>query len=165
MPKAKKKKEIVYKTTPKQKRAVDNIISGKYPSKRQAMKAAGYTEKSANRPNHALESRQGTKTYLKTLKKRALKKWDSTLEDKVADTYLDGLESTKLYGKNNKEHPDFAVRKRYADFFSSVFGWTPQNEDRARNPQVNTFNFFSIKEDERKQFNKNLKDFLEGQIV
>jgi len=47
------------KTTPMQKKAVDNLIEGKFKTKKAAMLDANYSLASATQPQHALFERRG----------------------------------------------------------------------------------------------------------
>jgi hypothetical protein len=152
------KKRYNIKTTPLQKRAVDNIISGKFPSKKAAMKAAGYAERSAAIPTPALIQRKGVKIYLKKLSKIAKERWNMDLPDKVALTYLDGLMATKLVGSEAIEHPDYAVRKTFADAFAEFFGW--RGDSSVAGNKYAQYNFFSIGPEKRRGFNERFKNFL-----
>jgi len=154
------------KTTPMQKRAIDNILSGKFKTVGgktnlgKAMLAAGYTPSSARVPAN-LPKRTGVQLYLKRIEKRAKKKLGIPLRDKVMDTYLEGLRATKLYGKEAKEHPDYLARKAYADQFAEFFGWIDKHKSGSGAvPAFNQFNFFSVDEKKRQKFNDSFKSFL-----
>ena len=152
------KGRVVYAPTAMQKQGVDNILSGKYRNFAPALRDAGYTKSVANAPGHNFFNAQGVQLYLKTLSKVAKKRWNVSLPDKVALTYLDGLEATKLAGKDAIEHPDFATRLTYADRFAEFFGW--RQDKPMGNIKNQQFNFFSVDEKERQDFNENFKTFL-----
>jgi len=152
------KGRVAYGPTPMQKRGVDNILSGKYKTMAPALRDAGYANSVADAPRANFFNLKGVQLYLKTLSKVAKKRWSLSLPDKVAMTYLDGLEATKLMGKNAIEHPDFAVRLTYADRFAEFFGW--KNQQPAPGSKLQQFNFFSVPEEDRKDFNERFKIFL-----
>lgn len=150
-------------TTPKQKAAVDNVLSGQYKYKgknsiRASMMAAGFSEATSGDPTRNLAERQGVQIYLEKLGEKAKKKFGMELRDKVMETYLDGLEATKLMGKDSIEHPDYSTRLAFADRFSDFFGWL---EQRREAKAYNQYNFFSVNEKERAKFNTNFKGFLD----
>lgn len=144
--------------TKRQVRAVNNIISGEYKTKADALRAAGYSEKSATHQSATLFKNKGIQTYLRKLNRQSRAKFGVALPDKVAMTYLEGLEATKLFGKDAVEHPDWQARKQFADSFAEFFGWKqPQLPSASVNQQ---FNFFSIPEKDKERFNNNFKSFL-----
>jgi len=147
------------KVTEKQRRAVDNIVTGKFKTAPPAMRDAGYTLESSKEPDKNLFSRRGVELYLKTLSKVCKNRFNLSLQDKVMTTYLDGLEATKLYGKNAIEHPDTMARIASADRFAEFFGWKRGVVPTA-SQQFNQFNFFSIDQEEQKRFNDNFKNML-----
>ena len=147
---------IMDQPTPKQVKGVDNILSGRYPSPTKALRAAGYGK--YVKTGKEFFKAQGVELYLKTLSKVAKKRWNYSLPDKVMLTYLDGLEATKLYGKDAEEHPDWLARKAFADRFAEFFGWT--RGETSPVGRLQQFNFFSVNEEDRKNFNENFKLFL-----
>ena len=148
--------------TAKQKMAVDAIISGKAKSKMGAMRIAGYSKSSTNDAVTRLFNGGGIKKYLAELDRKSREKFGLTIQDKVMETYLNGLDATKLYGKKAKEHPDHLARIAYADRFSKFFGWEKTGiEDKAN--EYNQFNFFQVKPEDQKKFHTNLKEFINKQ--
>lgn len=145
----------------RQKRAVDNVISGKFHSKRQALLDAGYDKTVADRPSQVFKS-HGVQVYLKTLSKISKKRYSLSLQDKVMLTYLDGLDATKLYGKEGREHPDWMARKQFADSLADLMKFSPENpmNQKNRSGNFNQFNFFSMNERDRQNVNSTFKDFL-----
>lgn len=143
------------KPTLKQKAAVDNIVTGKFKSVGAAMRDAGYSAKSSKKPRHALINRRGVEVYLNKLDKMAQKRFSLCLRDKVMETYLDGLDAVKPYGK--KEYPDHMARKAFADRFSEFFGWSREAPPTQGHAQYNFFMFDKTKQD---SFNAKFKDFL-----
>jgi len=152
------KGRVITGPTPMQKRGVDNILSGNYNAAAPALRDAGYKPSTAIKSQDNFFKAKGVGLYLKTLSKVAKKRWNVSLPDKVALTYLDGLEATKLYGKNAIEAPDYMARKAYADRFAEFFGWT--HGDLAPGAKLQQFNFFSVSPEERTEFNDKFKDFL-----
>lgn len=152
------KGRVVTEPTKRQKKGVDNILSGKFDHFAPALRDAGYAEATAIEPKKNFLQSQGVKVYLKTLSKVAKKRWNLSLPDKVAMTYLNGLEATKLYGKEGTEHPDYSVRKSYADRFATFFGWT--RGETTSNSKLQQFNFFSLDDDTKEDFNDSFKTFL-----
>lgn len=142
--------------TVKQVKGVDNILSGRFPNSTQALRAAGYGKHI--KVGQEFYKAQGVELYLKTISKVAKKRWNYSLPDKVMLTYLDGLEATKLAGKDAVEHPDWMARKVFADRFAEFFGWT--RGETSPVGKLQQFNFFSVNEDERKNFNENFEKFL-----
>src|SRR3990167_1627478 len=146
------------KPTIKQKRAVQNILGGQFRNVAEAMRDAGYSQTTSHRPKEKLANAKGVQAYLEQLGGKAIQKFGMSLEDKVAETYLEGLTATKLYGKNAIEHPDWAARKSFADALASFLGWT---KDQSQVGNIHRqFNYFGVSEDQRDVFNKKFSDFL-----
>ena len=146
-------------TTGIQKRAVDNIISGRFKSIAEAMREAGYANSTSLRANEKLAKTKGVQAYLEQLDVVARKAWNMSIQDKVMLTYLEGLEATTRKGKDaDVEVADFAVRKAYADKFAEFYGWARGEVPSGGLHQQ--FNFFGISEEQREAFNNNFKGFL-----
>lgn len=111
------------KPTKRQRQAVDNILSGDYRSVAEAMRAAGYSEKSSYNPKHTLANRKGVQNYIESLSDSAQKRWNMSLDEKVMDVYLDGLDAIKLHGKKGIEHPDYKMRLEYANKVTELLSW------------------------------------------
>lgn len=144
-----------------QKRAVDNILSGDYASASKAMVAAGYSPTSSKDPRYLLFERSGVKAYLAELEQKSKKKYGMSMAEKTIDVYMGGLEATKLYGKDALEHPDYAVRKAYADKLTEFMGWhgsSGENPIKSNKTQIN--NFFVTPKEEQESFNKDFKQFM-----
>ena len=148
------------KPTPKQQIAVDNIVSGKFKSVKGAMVDAGYSEESAKNPGVKLLHSRGVEEYLKSLSIKCRQRFKMGLRDKVMEVYLDGLEATKLYGKDALERPDHLARKAFADKFAEFFGWSRASTLPQGN--FNQFNYFSVDEKKRDEFNSNFRDFIKS---
>lgn len=80
----------------------------------------------------------------------------------VIKTYIEGLNATKLYGKNAIKHPDFRTRIIFADRLAEFFKWRRQEGTAAAPAGTNysQFNFFSVPEDKRGKFDQDFKVFL-----
>lgn len=144
-----------------QKRAVENILSGRFKSRAAAMRDAGYSKTTSHRPTEKLARSKGVQAYLEQLGGEAMKRWNMSIQDKVMSTYLDGLEATKLVGKNAVEHPDYIARKMFADSFANFFGWQRTGIAMPGGGiQNNQFNFFSLPEPDKQEFNETFKRFL-----
>jgi hypothetical protein len=80
----------------------------------------------------------------------------------VIKTYVEGLNATKLYGKDAIEHPDTKVRILAADRLSEFFKWRRQEGTPSSPTGTNysQFNFFSVPEDKRGKFDQDFKVFL-----
>lgn len=156
------KRKLSYNAKPtlKQKKAVDNILSGEFRSVAAAMRDAGYSEKSSFNPKHTLANRSGVQEYVESLSRIARKRWDMSLPDKVMETYLDGLEATKLYTRKAIEHPDYVTRLAFANTIAEFFGWIQSFTSRKKN---NIVNFFGTDEKERMHFNKEFSSFTKRQ--
>ena len=111
------------KPTPRQAVAVNNILSGQYRSIASAMREAGYSKKSSFNPRHILGNRRGVQAYLDSLSEAAKRRWGVSLPVKVMITYLDGLEATKLVGREAVEWPDWMIRHAFAEKLSEFLGW------------------------------------------
>lgn len=146
------------KPTNKQVAAINGIIEGK--SAGVAMRDAGYSRVTALNPRQNLVGTSGAKAYLQKLDKLSYRKYKLNLADKLADTTLNGLEATKLFGKDAIEHPDWSARALFVKMLNEIAGVTKPQEISVNNRQ---FNFFKVSEGERTEFNNKLKDFLRKQ--
>ena len=135
----------------KQKLAIDNIMSGKFKSPRQAMKAAGYT---GGTSAPALLQQTGVQTYIAGFEKKALVKFGVSLDDKLMDVYLDGLDA-KTVGKFGGD-VDHKVRKEFADTIATMKGYLKDKETGSKT-QVN---FFQFNKAEQEDFNRNFIKFI-----
>jgi hypothetical protein len=141
-----------------QKRAVQNILSGKFKSTAAAMRDAGYSETTSHRPAEKLARSKGVQAYLHELGDDAIAKWGMSIENKVMDVYLSGLEATKLVGKNAVSQPDWQSRLQFANSFASFFGW---KESQPKGGKIHQqFDYFGIPEDQKAVFNKKFENFL-----
>ena len=146
------------KPSPLQKRAVDNVLSGNFKSVAEAMRDAGYSGTTSHRPSEKLVKSKGVQAYLEQLGDKAIQKFGMTLEEKVAEVYLDGLSAEKPYGKDAQLFPDHITRLSFASKFSVFFGWT---EDQSKGGRIHQqFNYFGISDDQKEVFNKKFGDFL-----
>jgi hypothetical protein len=144
-----------------QRRAIDNIASGKYKSKKAAMIAAGYSENTAINPTVALLKAKGGQKYLETFDGKALARFDMTLESKLQDVFLDGLEADKPFGRSGGIMPDFEVRLKYADRVAEMIGLLKsKSKDRGQ-----VFNFFMFDKKQRSHFNEMFNDFVKQQSL
>ena len=156
---------MINEPTVMQKTAVNNVLSGDFkrkdgmPDVPAAMRGAGYSKETSTSTKKNLFKCFGVQLYLKRLDDTAKKRWKVSLPDKVMQTYMEGLDATKLYGKDAIEHPDWANRKAFADKFSEFFNWSQAMA--APVGGFNQFNFFAIDEDQRNKFNNNFKGFLQ----
>ncbi|QQG41268.1 MAG: hypothetical protein HYV90_03800 [Candidatus Woesebacteria bacterium] len=148
------------KPTNKQVAAINGIIEGK--SAGVAMREAGYSRVTALNPKQNLVGTSGAKAYLQKLDKLSLCKYKLHLADKLADTTLNGLEATKLFGKDAIVHPDWSARAIFVKMLNEIVGVTKPPEVLVNNRQ---FNFFKVGEVERSKFNNKLKEFLRKQAL
>lgn len=147
------------KITEKQKSAVDNIISGKARTIKKAMRQAGYSDGSSKNPGNNLLARRGVQEYVKTLNRIAQEKFGIGVKDKLALTYVEGLEATKLYGADALEAPDWQSRHKFAESVARFLNLVEQAGE-GRRVQANQFNFFSVSNEEKQAINKNFTEFL-----
>ena len=148
------------KPTVMQKRAVDNVMSGKFKSKKKAIIAAGYSEQTAINPAQNVFGSRGVEEYLKNFEDKALIKFGMTIDSKLQDVYLEGLDADKPWGKNDII-PDFEARLKYADRIAEMLGLL---EGKAKKT-AQTFNFFMFDKKERGQFNQLFNKFVRNQSV
>ncbi|MBU0598683.1 hypothetical protein KKF61_06925 [Patescibacteria group bacterium] len=144
-----------HKTTPMQKRAVDNLMSGQYKTDKAAIMAAGFSKQSAEKGKSMILKTTGAQKYLENFEQKALDRFGMTLESKLQDVYLDGLDADKPWGKNNII-PDFDVRKKYADRIAEMLGVIETKSKKA----AQQFNFFMFDKKERGQFNQMFNKFV-----
>ncbi len=125
------------RATPKQMKAVDNIVSGRFRSTAAAMRDAGYSSVSATHPAHVLMNSRGVEAYLTMLDEKSQRKYNLNLGDKIMEGYLEGLEATKplKLGQRVVEIPDWMTRKQFLDRFAEFFGWI---QIQKRNQSVRT---------------------------
>lgn len=155
----KRKRGHVILPTAKQKLATDLLLSGKASSVPDAMRQAKYSPSSVNNSGKVFVRSQGVEVYLKSLDEKSREKFGMSIQDKVMNVYYEGLEATKLFGKEAIEHPDHPTRISAADRMASFFGWQKLGiEDESK--QYNQFNFFNVKPEKQKLFQENLKSFI-----
>ena len=155
----KRKRGLVILPTAKQKLATDLVLSGKAKSVPDAMRKAGYSKAAVHNATAAFVRSQGVGVYLKSLDEKSREKFGMCIQDKVMNVYYEGLEATKLFGKDAVEHPDHKTRIEAADRMANFFGWNKLGiEDESK--QYNQFNFFNVKPEAQQKFNENLKDFI-----
>lgn len=152
------KKERNVKPTKRQKRAVNALISGEAKSVKGAMLDAGYSKWTAGKGTDRLIRTKGVAVYLRELDKESRKLFAMSLPAKVMNVYLEGLSAERPYGKNAILFPDHLTRKAFADTFARFYGWL--GERLPAGGKYTQFNFFSVGEKERGEFNRNFKGFL-----
>lgn len=135
--------------THKQKVAVDNIMSGKFKSNKQALVSAGVRTSVP-----AFLQQQGVQTYIAGFEKKALVKFGVCLDDKLMDVYLDGLDA-KTVGKFGGD-VDHKTRKEFADTIATMKGYLQQKETGSKT-QVN---FFQFNKEDQENFNRNFIKFI-----
>jgi hypothetical protein len=155
-PRKRKRGEV----TALQKAGIENIMSGKFESKKEALMDAGYSEKSAARGGLTVLQTKGARNYLENFETKARVKFGMTLESKLQDVYLDGLDADKPWGKNDIL-PDFDIRKKYADKIAEMLG-VVQSKAKQTGQQ---FNFFMFGKKERGEFNKLFNQFVRSQSL
>ena len=143
-----------------QKQAVDNIMSGKFKSKKAALLDAGYAPASANNITQDFLSRKGVQQYIQSFERKAQVRFGMTLDEKIQDVYLDGLDADKPLGKHGEVIQDHKMRKDFADTIQEIRG-NLKGKSRA-NKQI--FNFFMVDKESRNNFNKNFESFVRGSI-
>ena len=153
----------VSRITNRQKKGVANLLSGDYPTKKAALMDAGYTSKGSVSRNPATFMRQkGVQKYVKLLDKESRRVFNGQgIEKKVIEVYVDGLQATKLFGKNAVKHPDFLARKAYADRISPMVGI--EGGDKGGGDQ-NQYNFFMFSNQEKNDFNKDFAKFVKDRV-
>lgn len=142
------------KTTNLQKRAVDNIMSGEYKSKSAAMIAAGYSKRVSRTPSQVISS-PGVQEYLKNFEQKAVVRFGMSLDQKIMDVYLDGLDADRPLGNLGDIMPDHKVRKDFADTIQESRGMM---KSKAKGGQV--FNFFMFDKESRSTFNEVFNSFV-----
>jgi len=143
------------KTTIRQKRATDNIMSGEFETEKDALVDAGYSESIAEKP-YIVKNSEGVAQYLQTFDAKAQVKFGVSLRSKVQDVLLDGLQATKLYGKDAISHPDYNSRLSYTKVISEMLGIL-ESKDKGGKTQVN---FFMFDDKQRKNFNNVFNSFV-----
>ena len=138
-----------------QKKAVDNIMSGKYKSKRKAMRAAGYSDSTSNTPKVFLKEK-GVQLYLKRFEQKAVVRFGMSLDDKIQEVYLDGLDADKPLGKHGDVMQDHKMRKEFADTIQETRGMLRSKTKG----NTQNFNFFMIDKKNRSNFNEAFNDFV-----
>ena len=152
------KGKLIQETTLKQKRGVNNMLSGKFPSKAKALEAAGYSHTIAHKPQGFIRS-AGVQNYLKKLNIESKRLFDGKgIEDKVIEVYTEGLGATKLFGKKGIEHPDWLARKAFADKIGGLLGMGTED----KGGDQNQYNFFMFKPQEKEEFNQAFGGFVKN---
>ena len=148
------------KTTPMQKQGVDNIMSGKFKSKGKALIAAGYAPTSVRNVTQSFLSQRGVQLYIKSFEMKAQVRFGMTLDEKIQDVYLDGLDADKPLGKHGETIQDHKMRKDFADTIQEIRG-NLKSKTRT-NKQV--LNFFMVDKESRNNFNKTFENFVRGEV-
>ncbi len=144
---------------PKQKLAVDLLLSGRATTPTQAVRMARYKETVVrNAETHVMRSK-GVALYLKNLDDACRKKYGMSLQDKTMNVYYEALDSTKLFGKEAIDHPDHPTILQAADRMAKFFGWEKGDIDDD-SKQYNQFNFFNVKPEQQAKFQDNLKNLI-----
>ena len=147
--------------TPKQKLAVDNILSGRFKTKTAALQDAGYSDRVSRRPAETLGRARGVQIYLKTLDERSRKKFTMDIREKMMDVYFEGISATKLVRGSRsryKEWPDWMARKAFVDRLAEFVGWLQPAAPPSGHTQ---YNFFMVDEAKRAEFNEKFKSFIQ----
>lgn len=143
-------------TTDQQKDGVKAILSGKYVTRTEALRSVGYK----TGPGTFMKS-TGVQKYLKMLDVESKRRFNGRgIEDKVVDTYVEGLEATKLYGKNAIKHPDYLARKAFADKIGGMLGIGGTDDGGG---DKNQYNFFMFGQEEKQEFNEAFGEFVKNQ--
>ena len=143
------------KATPMQKAGIDNIMSGKFETDKEALLDAGYSEESSKRGKTTILQSKSAQNYLMTFDTKARVRFGMTLESKLQDVYLDGLDADKPWGKNDLI-PDYEVRKKYADKMAEMLGLAKSKSKQSKQQ----FNFFMFDKNQRTDFNKAFNKFV-----
>lgn len=143
------------KPTEKQIKAINGVLAGKKPT--QALTEAGYSPKTSSHVKQNFFHCRGVIQYLAKMDKESLRKFKMHTGEKLIDVYLNGLEATKLHGRNAIEHPDWLARKAFADKLAEFMSWTKEDKVQTFN---NQYNFFSVPLNEREDFNVKFSQFV-----
>lgn len=151
-------------TTDMQKKAVDNYLSGKYKTKKDAVAAAGYGR---NRNATSLVyNGAGVKVYLEKLEAQARKKYGVDLREKSVDVLMEGLDAYKVTKEGN--NPDFAVRKQYLDKLYDLMGVNKELNSSSmaqpRSKKNTQVNFFMTNKEDQEVFNTQFKSMMKEMI-
>lgn len=162
----------------KAKQLTDKLLVGT-PSG-QAIKESGYQVTRQRNTKRVMETK-GVQFYLKRIN-QALeeenKKFLASPESKsqaievrvgekilprlVIKAYVEGLNATRLYGRNAKVYPDFKTRMEAADRLAEFFKWRRQEGAVVPTaPTYSQFNFFSVPKEKRGAFDNQFKEFLQ----
>lgn len=148
----------VVEATEKQRAVIDGYLKGLGWT--EALRVAGYNDSSAlHYSKKEFLNSKGVQRYISQINKHAQKRFGESLPDKVMRVYFDGLEATKAVklGQQTEERPDWLARKSFADKFSEFFSWS---KEQVPTGTQNQYNFFSVPEKERDEFNQKFKEFL-----
>lgn len=144
----------------KQKAGIENIMSGKYKTEKEALMAAGYSEESAKRGKTTVLQTKAAQEYLQNFEEKARARFGMTIESKLQDVYLEGLEADRPWGKKGLI-PDFKMRKEYADKVAEMIGFI-EAKTKQTGQQVN---FFMFDESQRSEFNKMFNQYVRSKSV
>lgn len=121
-----RKKVESEKKKPNARQAARNVASGKYPTKKAALMAAGYAESSAEKAAAAILNRPLVKSELT----RALERAGVTFAN-IVKPIADGLQATKQYvhprlGLMTTTAPDHDIRLKSVDRAIELYGGVPK---------------------------------------
>lgn len=156
---AKKKKRKYTKppttTTPKQKKAVDNLLSGEFKSKSAALRHAGYADATARATGSFLKQ-DGVQKYLKQLDKKAKEVLNTTVDDKIATIYIEGLDAKKRT-RDGDDVTDHKMRREFAKDILEMKGIKKPDES---GQITNNYTFFSVSQEQQENFSRNFMEFM-----
>jgi len=157
--------------TPRQKKVVDNLLSGKFKTQKDALKDAGYAMKDVDTVGTwFLRESKGVKNYLLELGKKVQEMYGIPIDTKIVEVLADGLRATKPYGKNAILHADFKERREYTKDIMKLFGIIIDPKNPGGPGGVNAgggnsytqVNFFGAPKEERNEFNEDFKSFIKA---
>lgn len=146
------------KPTSKQILTFNLIFSGKYRTVAAAMRAGGYSAKTAHRSREKFFRSRGFQVYLQSINKSCKKLCGMNLEEVTLAMAFEGLFAMKPFGPNAIMHPDWRARHSFTELLSKLFGWDKGNSQRVS--IENQQNFFAVPEEEKDRFNVQFDKFL-----
>lgn len=146
--------------TDRQKKAVLNLVSGKFNTVNKAFKDAGYTRQL---PLKRFLKEDGVRQFLQSIDTVSISKYGVGITEKIIGTYLEALDAEKIVGRMDMVVPDHKIRVDVATRMSEIMGIKPVSSTFVQNNTVENkqqFNYFSTNQEEKKKFNQGFIDFV-----
>ena len=150
--------------TKRQMDVIKELASGKHPSFRSAVVAAGYNPTGQHYKRFIAQ--KGVQRFLKTLDNKSLERYGVTVTEKIMDVFMDAMAAEKIVGRHDMRIEDHRTRVEVASKIAGIMNLTQPVQNTTINQTVNNtqnntqLNYFSTPKEERKEFTTSFIDFV-----